>query len=68
MVTDRLAGTAQVADTDEIHISVMEEGLTATVREPFVFTPRVRLCYCTMLDVALAVDLIHGGARTRMYK
>jgi uncharacterized protein (TIGR02271 family) len=32
-LTDRLTGTAQVADSDEIRIPVMEEELTATVRE-----------------------------------
>jgi hypothetical protein len=31
MVTDPLTATAQVADTDEIRIQVMEEDLTATV-------------------------------------
>jgi hypothetical protein len=41
MVTDPLTATAQVADTDEIRIQVMEEDLTATVeRERLIAAAR----------------------------
>jgi hypothetical protein len=41
MVTNPLTATAQVADTDEIRIQVMEEDLTATVeRERLIAAAR----------------------------
>ena len=66
MMTDPLTATVQMADADEIRIQVMEEELTATVREQFVFIRRIRLS-CTTVNVTLAVDMIHGGTRARMY-